>query len=172
MTVNVTKPALNIREKLAELDFAKVPFQKMPAGSVVQVVTHEWATYSSSTSTSYVNINGATVSITPKFANSIILVQTAMPSMFHNVGGGTSLGLILLRDGIQIWGGDRYVYTDRTGWNTVSMVVNYDDSPATTSSTTYSLQAKVSTSGSSVRVNDYYQSATVSSVITLMEIAQ
>ena len=37
MTVNVTKPAINIREKLAELDFDRVPFQKMPAGSVVNV---------------------------------------------------------------------------------------------------------------------------------------
>jgi hypothetical protein len=79
MTVKITKAALNLREKLSELDFDRVPFQKMPAGSVVQVVTHEWSNYSSSTSTSYTNINGATVSITPKFANSIILIQTVMP---------------------------------------------------------------------------------------------
>ncbi len=37
MAINVTKPSVNLREKLNELDYAKVPFQKMPAGSVVQV---------------------------------------------------------------------------------------------------------------------------------------
>ena len=37
MTVKITKPEINVREKLAELDYAKVPFQKMPSGSVVQV---------------------------------------------------------------------------------------------------------------------------------------
>ena len=38
MTVNISKPTINIREKLSELDFAKVPFQKMPSGSILQVV--------------------------------------------------------------------------------------------------------------------------------------
>ncbi len=38
MTIKVSKPAINIREKLNDLDFDKVPFQKMPAGSVLQVV--------------------------------------------------------------------------------------------------------------------------------------
>ena len=54
MTVNVTKPALNIREKLAELDFAKVPYQKMPAGSVLQVVSWEIPPTSISTAGSWV----------------------------------------------------------------------------------------------------------------------
>ena len=40
MTISVTKPSVNLREKLNELDFDRVPFQKMPAGSVVQVVTN------------------------------------------------------------------------------------------------------------------------------------
>jgi hypothetical protein len=92
--------------------------------------------------------------------------------MLYNSGGGCSLGLILLRDGSQIWGGDRYAYNDRASWNAVSMAVNCVDSPATTALTTYSLQAKISVAGSSVRVNDFYQTNTASSVITLMEIAQ
>ena len=37
MTIKVTKPSINLREKLSELDFDKVPFQKMPAGSVVSI---------------------------------------------------------------------------------------------------------------------------------------
>ena len=37
MTTRITKPAFNFREKLTELDYAKVPYEKMPSGSVIQV---------------------------------------------------------------------------------------------------------------------------------------
>ena len=38
MTVRVNKPFFNIREKIKELDFFRLPYQKMPPGSIVQVV--------------------------------------------------------------------------------------------------------------------------------------
>ena len=38
MTVRITKPEFNLREKLTELDYSQVPFQKMPVGSVIQTV--------------------------------------------------------------------------------------------------------------------------------------
>ena len=37
MTVRITKPEFNLREKLSELDYGRVPFQKMPIGSIIQV---------------------------------------------------------------------------------------------------------------------------------------
>ena len=37
MTVRITKPEFNLREKLTELDYGRVPFQKMPIGSIIQV---------------------------------------------------------------------------------------------------------------------------------------
>ena len=37
MTVRANKPASNVREKLKELDYAHVPYHKMPPGSVIQV---------------------------------------------------------------------------------------------------------------------------------------
>ena len=40
MTVRISKPEFNLREKLTELDHSQVPFQKMPAGSVVQTVVN------------------------------------------------------------------------------------------------------------------------------------
>ena len=40
MTVRITKPEFNLREKLTELDYSQVPLQKMPAGSVVQTVVN------------------------------------------------------------------------------------------------------------------------------------
>ena len=37
MTVRVTKPEFNLREKISELDYGRVPYEKMPSGSVIQV---------------------------------------------------------------------------------------------------------------------------------------
>ena len=35
MTVRITKPEFNLREKLTELDYGRVPYEKMPKGSVI-----------------------------------------------------------------------------------------------------------------------------------------
>ena len=37
MTIRIEKPAFNLRSKLNDLDFGKVPFQKMPSGSIIQI---------------------------------------------------------------------------------------------------------------------------------------
>ena len=75
MTVRITKPEINIREKLNDLDFAKVPFQKMPAGSVLQVVNVEidGGAEMNSTATTWLTTD-ATIAITPKVTNSKIIV--------------------------------------------------------------------------------------------------
>ena len=37
MTVRISKPEFNLREKLNELDYSRVPYEKMPAGSIIQI---------------------------------------------------------------------------------------------------------------------------------------
>jgi len=74
MTIKVSKPSINLREKLNELDFDKVPFQKMPAGSVLQVVNVEVAGNSSSSTADTWHTTVATIAITPKVTNSKIIV--------------------------------------------------------------------------------------------------
>ena len=44
MTVRVTKPEFNLREKLSELDYSRVPYEKMPAGSIIQIKHAQLAT--------------------------------------------------------------------------------------------------------------------------------
>jgi hypothetical protein len=68
MTIKVTKPSINLREKLSELDFDKVPFQKMPAGSVVQMQYTSAAANVTTTSTTKVSV--ISVSISPQSASS------------------------------------------------------------------------------------------------------
>ena len=71
MTVNITKPDFNLREKLKELDYARLPYEKMPAGSVIQTkfVTRN-SDLSTTTQGSYVSI--LDMEFTPLFANSLI----------------------------------------------------------------------------------------------------
>ena len=76
MTVRANKPEFNVREKLKELDYAHVPYEKMPAGSVVQhkfKTTTVALTYSGS-SMMYTGMN---VEIAPKFASSLLAIQVA-----------------------------------------------------------------------------------------------
>tara|TARA_B100001989_G_C24274183_1_gene333146 strand:- start:73 stop:603 length:531 start_codon:yes stop_codon:yes gene_type:complete len=44
MTVRVTKSEFNLREKLSELDYSRVPYEKMPAGSIIQIKHAQLAT--------------------------------------------------------------------------------------------------------------------------------
>ena len=85
MTVRVSKPEFDLKKKLTELDYSRVPYEKMPAGSVIQSVIRSTRTQSTTTSTSW---SGTDVyaSISPKFANSRILILVS-GGMNGNAGG-------------------------------------------------------------------------------------
>ena len=53
MTVRISKPAFNLRDKLTQLDYGHVPYEKMPAGSVIQSTYRRTATQSETTSSSW-----------------------------------------------------------------------------------------------------------------------
>ena len=87
MTVRVSKPEFNLREKLLELDFDKVPFQKMPSGSVVQVVFNSlYGSAVSTTSASFQN-SGLFVDIRPRFTSSKIIVTACIDAQTGNAAG-------------------------------------------------------------------------------------
>ncbi len=90
MTVRVSKPEFNLRSKLTELEYGTIPYNKMPAGSVIQYVTppHSWINNRfTTTSTSYVNI-GYHLKITPRRADSKILIYGNF-SILNNGSGYT-----------------------------------------------------------------------------------
>ena len=74
MTVRANKPAFNIREKLKELDYAQVPYDKMPAGSVIQYVTKAYHN-TSGTSNTTMTASGKKIVIYPKYRSSQIIVK-------------------------------------------------------------------------------------------------
>jgi len=149
MSIKVTKPSINIREKLNELDFDKVPFQKMPAGSVLQVVYDNNGSASvATTSTTYVTwATAPTAVITPISTSSRIIVFAQIGMQYDATGqientiyrttggtatdlsGGSTYGLSF--NGVSHSGGI---------WQEVS--INYIDSPNTTSACTYAWYAR------------------------------
>ena len=41
MTVRANKPAFNVREKLKELDYSHLPYEKIQPGGVVQMISKQ-----------------------------------------------------------------------------------------------------------------------------------
>jgi len=85
MTTRITKPAFNFREKLTELDYAKIPYEKMPSGSVIQVKqNYHTGNQSYGATNSAVELFG--INIFPKLSTSSFLI-TAHVSYSHDYMG-------------------------------------------------------------------------------------
>jgi len=82
MTIRITKPELNLREKLKTIEHFKVPYDKMPGGTIVQVVKISSSTDTSVTgagaSSSWNSIVSTIATIYPKFSDSHLLYVCAL----------------------------------------------------------------------------------------------
>jgi hypothetical protein len=154
----------------------------LPTGSVLQVVQTVKSDTFSTTSTSFTDITGLSVSITPTSASSKILV---IYSVMTGASNSQPTYIRLVRNSTAIAIGDSagsrtQVTTSSFATNNNNQIdiqnMNFLDSPATTSSTTYKLQ--IQSDNSSTQVvnrcvrddNASYDSRGVST-ITVMEIA-
>ena len=199
MTVRINKPAFNIREKLKELDFFHLPYQKMPPGSIIQVQqTAKTDTWAGDMATNYPNfeeVTGLNVSITPKFATSKLLVTASVNystgywqgfgQLWRGIGGATRA---LLPGAVGDAAGSRprfsfsslqYHGDSNTSYQMYHGTVNHLDSPNTTQQVSYSIAMRGYSSSFNIYVNrnqddsdrsDYYGRGMSS--ITVMEIAQ
>jgi hypothetical protein len=166
MTINISKPTINIREKLSELDFAKVPFQKMPSGSILQVVQGSTTTPVTISTTSATD-TGLSASITPTSTSSKVLVLVSQWTT--KLSGGSSnqgSGLYVKRDSTTVISNYLSGITEpeitRLRWyESVSVL----DSPNTTSSVTYKTQVAAYNGNISVQFDS------IKSTIILMEVA-
>jgi hypothetical protein len=136
------------------------------AGGVLQVVNATYNTYVSTASTSFTD-TGLTATITPTSATSKILVFVSLNSVNISsssysydlqlaYGTGTTVKNIFNASNVPI----------------VSPSLNIQDSPATTSATTYKVQFKVSNAAATVYLNNYASTnGGTCSAITLIEVA-
>ena len=165
-----------------------VPRDGLPSGSsggIIQVKSVSKTDTFSSNSTSYTDVTGLSVSITPTRADSKILVM-----MHVQIGHDSNVAgfLRLMRDSTAIAVGtdvsSRIASTvamadDPTDDEINSTSITFLDSPSTTSSTTYKVQMNTEASGNTgyVHVNrsgedaDNNQNGRTCSTITVMEIS-
>ena len=99
MTVRANKPAFNVREKLKELDYSHLPYEKVQPGGVVQMQSKYWqhsgAGNESETSSSSYQPTNFVITIYPKFADSLIRITTN-PNTKNN-GGSNYHNLVIYR---------------------------------------------------------------------------
>jgi hypothetical protein len=151
------------------------------ASGVVQVKNAFKSDTFTTTSTSYVDITGLSISITPTSAsNKILVFATVNGAAPAGVGNAT---LQLMRDATAIGNGDaagtRSVgianYVNQSGY-AENAGIGFLDSPATTSATTYKIQVKLQNGVGTVVINrsgtdtNDVSFARVSSQITVMEV--
>jgi hypothetical protein len=148
---------------------------RLPAGSVLQVVQSDSLSDTTIASTSFQDTT-LTASITPSSATSKILVFVTQAYLVYRQADTVVGGLRILRGATAIATHD-ITPTITGGLNSSSELATrgvwsmcYLDSPATTSSTTYKTQGKVSSTANSGQMR-LQQNGTEISTITLMEIA-
>ena len=151
-------------------------------GNILQVVsTTKTDTASTTNQSSFEDISGMSVSITPSATSSKIFILISLGSISSNEG--IAVGFRILRDSTEI--GSASSGTERKGFTNVyagsgsgdeyivSASHNFLDSPSTTSSTTYKLQWRTSSSSGGSYLNKYRNNSenNGSSTITVMEVA-
>ena len=143
---------------------------KMPAGAMLQVVQSHVTAYTSTTSNSNTS-TGLTVTITPKFSSSKVLIVGNMNACYSD--GATRYARYELFKGgsflVYLHALVGYLQND-IGYNT-DWSYSYLDSPNTTSATTYDLQWSAHNGGASYFNNYGSSNNTTRSTITAYEIA-
>jgi len=164
MTVRIEKPAFNLRDKLTELDYHQVPYEKMPSGSIIQVRQSSFSTHATFNNSSFSAISGFTLDISPRFSSSKILITL---NLLLEIRSASIVPIELTRGGSSIFtneGGLRANESANGGYTTFS----YLDSPESTSKLTYGVQTR--TSNSDYAFNNYIGSGPANSYLTAMEV--
>ena len=147
-----------------------------PVSKIAQVISVTKTDTFSTASTSYTDVTGVSVAITPSLATSKVFVICSIN--YANAGAGF---VQLMRDSTAISIGDASGSRTRssgggqtavTQFNTITIA--YLDSPATTSATTYKMQVRTESGtvyiNSTTNQDNASYSGTAASNITVMEI--
>ena len=168
--INGDSPSITFSDATTQATSAvvsgKVPYSILPTGSVLQVVSANFTTYVTSTSASYV-ASGLTATITPKFATSKILILCTPCFYTTSTGNSTSGNGAIYKNGSSLVANTSVIQGDSVyAGPIVKIAIDYLDSPATTSATTYAFYY-ANNGGTLAGLNPNGQTST----IILMEIA-
>ena len=151
---------------------------QLPVGSVLQVVSTIKTDAFSTTSTSFVDVTGLSLSITPTSSSSKILI---LVSTWLGVASSSRTGVRLVRDSTAIGFGSGAGTYNVSGYNADwasgagdnlgCTSISFLDSPATTSATTYKIQQFTTTGTAYTNRRGNDNTFVTASTITALEIA-
>ena len=181
-TLTIAAPNTSTNRTLTLPDNTGTILTNATAGTVLQVVSVAKTDVFTTASTSLVDITGLSASITPTSATSKILVLCSLS--LNVINGNYMAQAVLFRGATRISVGDAAGNrTQSSAYATINgdrgrspFAINYLDSPATTSATTYKFQGMVE-SGGTLYINqnasdlDNANNGRTASTIILMEIA-
>jgi hypothetical protein len=148
-----------------------------PVGSVLQVVNTIKTNSFSTTSTTFTDVTGLSVSITPSSSSSTILVIASVTGIGTDVTNAGATGFILVRNSTAIAQGTGgtvnftgHLSNRNLGGtaHTLNSALSYLDSPSTTSSVTYKIQGRAE--AGTLYINRDPDNQVSVSTITVMEI--
>ena len=86
MTVRIEKPQFNLRDKLSELDFSVLPFDRIPEGTAIQYVqaSHTRMTNRFQTNSTSYQATNYDLTIAPKSIHNKILIYANLSSHANN----------------------------------------------------------------------------------------
>ena len=176
MAIRISKPEFNLRGKLTELDYDRVPYEKMPAGSIIQVVDHKADDHPSTNSGTYSDIAGTSFDIFPKFHTSKIFVSWDFGTEHQGVLNGLAFRVrrkINDGTGTLLKTQDQFSYPTQSGWGAGAGGVNitFIDTPNSIGKLTYYLQWHVELSGT-VYINYNDGNNALNGIAQAMEIRQ
>ena len=174
MTVRANKPSFNVREKLKELDYSHLPYEKIPDGVPIQTVVEQYqiggAANEHETSSSTYQPTYFKVTISPKFAHSLIEIKAAPnfkengSQAYHTIAVYRSIdGGDFSYIGDSISNGQMTIAWDGATIYSIAPILVYD-TPNTTLPVTYKLYHRHNAGSYTVRLGengaDEFMSAT------------
>ena len=179
MTVRISKPAFNLRDKLTELDFARVPYEKMPPQSIIQRKRFFVTSFKQSSSSSDLDL--IVGQIRPIFSSSQILIELAVTPYGGNESTLSVRGRIRRGYGVGTASSGTQIYYNRrmffrTGTPALKAMCGQMvamDEPHTTDILEYVFQTSVESSSNSSTIEFYadgYSAGAPENTMTLMEI--
>jgi hypothetical protein len=150
-STTITAPATGSDETI-ELSTALAAKLDIAGGKILQIVRATDSTQRTTTSTSYVDVTGMSVTITPQKSDSIILL---ISSNFTQALSGDACILAITDNSNNTISGAQYGanYSSSGNQQVITNLFGYA-TPATTSATTYKLRFRSNSGGSAVIYNE------------------
>ena len=148
-------------------------WQAAGGGKVLQVVTPAPNNTMTTLTTSWQDVGGATVTITPSLTTSKVLFMLSTGGFLQ---GSNGVELELLRDSTRVMYQNRFAYSqsiNQSSWSysTMNMSLHYIDSPSSTSAIVYKIRMKTQVNPVEASVNSQSGgTGTNSMIVTAMEI--